>query len=419
MNNYDAIIVGAGPSGLMASIQAAKSGARVLVIEKNKKPGVKLSITGGGRCNITNAEFNNKILLKNFGEAEKFLYSPFSIFSVKETFDFFEKKGLPLITEARNRVFPKTQNAEDVLNLLVKEAKKVRVQFKFSTRVKKLKSQDNKITTAITDNGEYTAKAFILATGGLSAPKTGSTGDGFKILKNLGHSVSDPSPNLVPLQTKAKWVHHLAGVTLSFMTARFQQNGKTFLKKTGKILFTHFGVSGPLIINSSPVVLDKLKKSPIRISIDCFPDTEFNDLEKRILRNFNQNKNKQTKNALKDLLPQKLLNVTLSMTAPHFQTKLVNNVTKEERKKFVHILKDLGFEISGGAGFEKAIIADGGVTLKEIDTKHMRSKLFNNLFITGDLLDIRRPSGGYSLQLCWTTGFVAGKNVQKLLKEYE
>ncbi|MCR4306546.1 MAG: aminoacetone oxidase family FAD-binding enzyme, partial [Candidatus Yonathbacteria bacterium] len=406
---YDLIVIGGGPSGMMAAGRAAELGARVLLLEKNRHLGEKLKITGGGRCNITNAEFNVRTFLENFPQSKEFLFSPFSKFSAKDTFTFFEEKGLPLVVEARKRAFPASQKAFDVFLTMEKYIRVHRVKVEKSARVSSLKKKDGKIVSVkLSDGKEYSARYFALATGGTAAPETGSTGDGFKMLSKLGHIIAKPNPNIVPLKTSAKWVHSLSGTTLSFMTIRFKQNGKTKIKKTGKILFTHFGVSGPLILNSSYEVRKLLKEGPVEASIDLFPDTEENDLDRRVQNLFEKNKNKKLKNMFSELLPKALAEEIVALPELGLSQRTINSITREERKKLVKKMKDLTFPITGTLGFDKAIIADGGVILEEVDLKNMTSKLYPNLYLLGDTLSINRPSGGFSLQMCWTTGFVAG-----------
>jgi len=413
-DSYDCIVIGGGPSGMMAAGIAAKNGARVLLLEKNKVFGQKLTKTGGGRCNITNAEFDTKKFLENFPKSKQFLYSPFSQFSVQNTFSFFEKLGLPLVVEARKRAFPKSQSATDVRDTLLAFTKKYNVEVVTNVTAKRFVTEAGKIIAVETNIGKLHAKNFILATGGIGGDlHKGTHNIGFEMLAHIGHTIHKPNPNLVPLKTSAKWVHRLSGVTLSFMTLRFHQNQKVFLKKTGKILFTHFGISGPLVINASTEVLDKLKNGPVRATIDCFPDTNHADLDKRIRKLFDQNKNKQIKNVLSEIVPKKLSDAVLFFIDEHFGNVKVHSVFKEERKKIVHILKELAFPITGSMGLSWSIVADGGVDLTEIDFKTMSSRLYPNLHITGDVLNINRPSGGYSLQLCWTTGYVAGTHAAK------
>lgn len=406
---YDLIVVGAGASGLMAAGIAAERGLSVLVLEKNKELGKKLKITGGGRCNIYNAEFDTKKLLDNYGEAKKFLFSPFSKFAAQESVDFFDRIGLPTVVQARKRAFPETEKAMDVFKALHAYCLKHKVEFKTTTPVTKITKNDQGISSLVSKREKFYAKSYILSTGGYAAPETGSTGDGFRFLEKLGHSIHKPSPNIVPLTTQEAWVHELAGLSLSFMKIRFMQDGKTHIRKTGKILFTHFGISGPLILNAAKEVKALMQGGPVTASIDMFPDTAIGDLDRKIWRLFEQNKNKQIKNVLPELVPKKIAAVVLKLSG--IPDKPVNEISKTERGDLARICKDLQFPISGTLGWDKAVIADGGVSLDEIDFTTMQSKLVPNLYILGDLLHINRPSGGYSLQLCWTTAFIAGESV--------
>ncbi len=427
---YDLAIIGAGPSGMMAGIIAAKNGASVVILEKNDKVGNKLRITGGGRCNITNATFDNRKFLDNFPEAKKFLFSPFSKFSAQDTFNFFESVGLDLVTEARNRVFPKSQKALDVVKALEKELKNNGVEIRTKSEVIDMRktSCDNEeedcsdgkreISSVILKSGEkILAKNFAIATGGMASPKTGSTGDGFRWLKKLGFKIKSPNPNIVPLKTDSKILHNISGTTWSFMRIKFIQDGKVKLKKLGKILFTHFGLSAPLILNSSFEVKKLLNQGRVFASIDLFPDTEENDLDKRILKLFEKNKNKKLKNILPELLQQKLSIAILEHYPKVFKDREVNSITKEERKDLVKLIKQIPMEITGTLGMDKAVIADGGALLEDIDFSSMASKKYSNLYLLGDILNINRPSGGYSLQMCWTTGFVAGEDIAKKIKK--
>ncbi len=405
---WDVIVIGGGASGMMAALTAAENGKRVLILEKNKHLGEKLKITGGGRCNITNANFNTRDFLKIYGKAEPYLHSPFSKFSAKDTFAFFESRGLPLVVQARNRAFPKTEKATDVCALLTKAIQKAGVTVMTNAPVKKILHADSLITGVLTAQGEFNATSYILATGGQSHPETGSTGDGFKWLRDLGHSIKDPTPTIVPLAVDEEWIKSLAGVSLSFMKISFFLEGKRQFSKKGKILFTHFGLSGPLILNSATQVSELLQSGWVRAEIDAYPDTDHGTLEKHILKVFDANKNKMLKSVFKEITPEGTSHAIMTLLPEiNFETK-VHSVSKEDRKKIMHLLKALPVTVTNLMGFDRAVVADGGVTLDEIDTKTMQSKILKNMFVTGDLLHINRPSGGYSLQLCWTTGYVAG-----------
>jgi predicted Rossmann fold flavoprotein len=410
---YDLIVIGGGPSGMMAGGRASELGARVLLIEKNKELGKKLSITGGGRCNITNAEFDIRKFLNHFKEAQNFLYSPFSKFSAKDTFEFFEKRKLTLVTESRKRAFPKSQNASDVMNVMKRYVEKGGVEIKLNTRVKSVEKINSGDTFAVKtkDDKIYKATNVAIATGGMSAPKTGSTGDGFKFLRKLGHTIDEPNPNVVPLKTNERWVHSLSGTSLSFMKISFIQGGKVRIKKIGKILFTHFGISGPLILNSAYEVKKLLENGKVYASIDLFPDTNEGNLDRTLWRLFEKNKNKKLKNIFSELIPESLAEIILNFPEVDLADSYVHSITKDDRKKIMKIMKNLVFEITGTLGFDKAVITDGGISLDEVNFKNMTSKLHKNLYLLGDVLNVNRPSGGFSLQLCWTTGWVAGSDI--------
>ncbi len=407
---YDVIVVGGGSSGMMAAGVAAGRGKRVLLVEKNAVLGQKLKISGGGRCNVTNAETDHQILLKNYGTADKFLYSLFSQYDTKSSIDFFESRGLKLKTEDRKRMFPVTDNAFDVFRVLETCLEETHVTILSRTTVRGFALEAGKITGVKTDTGIYSADSYILATGGLSHPETGSTGDGFTWLKNLGHVIVDPTPTIVPISVKEKWVKALSGITLTDSKITFYVDKVKSFQKKGNILCTHFGLSGPTILNSSSQVSDLLHTGEVTATIDLFPAVDHGALEKNIIAVFDANKNKMLKNVFGDIVPKGSEAVLLEYLKVDGDTK-VHSVTKEDRKKMVQQLKALPLTITGLMGFDRAVVADGGLPMNEIDTKTMRSNRILNLFVTGDLLHVRRPSGGYSLQLCWTTGYVAGMNV--------
>lgn len=412
--SYDVLVIGGGASGMMAAGRAAERSKKVLLLEKNKKLGEKLRITGGGRCNITNAEFDTRKLLKFYGKAEQFLFSPFSQFGVKETFSFFESRGLPLIVEENNRAFPKSQKAEDVAKVMEAYVKKGDVMVLTDSVVTKIHMSDGKITNVSVGGEMYKAKEYIFATGSMSHKETGSTGDGFAWLKDLGHTVVNPTPTIVPLKTKEAWSKEPAGVSLADMKIYFYVDGKKFLVKSGPLLFTHFGLSGPLILNSAHAIANELHAGIVTATIDIFPKLDLGALEKQIISIFDVNKNKVFKNIVKEFVPDGMSKGILALVSESIDvTKQVNAISKEERKILVNILKALPLTVTGLMGFDKAVIVDGGISLNEIDTKTMRSKKISNLFVTGDLLHINRPSGGFSLQLCWSTGYVAGSHASE------
>ena len=413
--HFDVIVIGGGASGLMAAGRAAENGAKVLLLEKNKKMGEKLKITGGGRCNITNAEYDTHELLRHYGPAGKFLFSAFAKFGVKETFSFFEGRGLPLVIEARKRAFPSTHKAMDVYNVLEKYVKGGNTTIKLNSPVTKVNFERGHIISISCSGQEYFASNFIFATGGATHRETGSTGDGFGWLKKIGHTVVDPTPSIVPLSVADAWVKKLSGITLEEMKITFFTDGVKSFSKNGRLLFTHFGLSGPLILNSASKVSDLLRSGTVTAIIDPFPSEDLGALEKRIIGVFDQNKNKMLKNVLGEIVSAGIYKGILSLIADDPDTKekidvekKVHSITINERKTLVHLVKSLPVTITSLMGEDRAVVSDGGVSLEEIDMRTMKSKVVDNLYVTGDLLHINRPSGGYSLQLCWTTGYIAG-----------
>lgn len=409
-NNYDVIIIGGGASGLMAAAVAGESGQSVLLLEKNAELGKKLSITGGGRCNILNAEEDERLLLANYGEADKFLFSAFSQYGMQDTYDYFESRGLKLKVEGRKRAFPASESAADVVRLLTDEMKKYAVDVQANCKVESLYAVDGKIEYVQVDSQRLQAKRYVLATGGTSKPETGSTGDGFKWLKSMGHSVNEPTPNVTPLATKESWPADVSGIKATAADITFYVGDKKKFKSSGDILFTHFGISGPTVLNSASKVADLLKQGAVTATIDCYPKTDQKQLDAQVIDILHQHKSKQLRNTLRYIAPDGLGRALESLLSPAELSIKNSELPKNIRLKMVKLLKALPLTIDKLMGFEKAVVADGGLDLKDIDTRTMQSKKINNLYITGDLLDINRPTGGYSLQLCWTTGYIAGKN---------
>lgn len=407
---YDVIVIGGGAAGMMAAGRAAERGLKTLLLEKNAVLGQKLSITGGGRCNITNAEDQERLLLAHYGSAEKFLYSSFVQFGTDDTFSFFASLGLPLVVQEGKRAFPKTERASDVVHALRSYMQRGGVEIRTQAIVTALLADLTRVS-GVQVNGEVlTADTFILATGGRSRPETGSTGDGFQWLRDLGHSVQEPTPSVVPLAVRDGWIHALAGMSLPDAKITFMVSGKKQFSLKGRILCTHFGLSGPLIFNAAAQVADLLHAGPVTAAIDLFPQLDLGALDDQLTSIFDHNKNKELKNVMKFVTPSGTAEAIMTLMPSLNGEKHVHSVTKTERKIIVHALKALPVVITGLMGYERAVVADGGLILKEIDGKTMRSRKFENLFVTGDLLHISRPSGGYSLQLCWTTGWVAGSN---------
>ena len=411
MKAFDVIVVGGGPAGMMAAGHAAEYGRRVLLLEKNRSLGEKLKLTGGGRCNITNAEFDTRTFLSFFGDAAKFLFSPFSRFSVRDTFEFFEGRGLPLfISDDRKRAFPKSEKASDVLRVLEEYMHEHEVEIRYGITAEHLLMENGRIAGVETNRGIFRAESIVLATGGAAYRETGSTGDGFDWLRETGHTVADATPDIVPLRVKEPWVKDLSGTSLDPMRITFTAGGGEKLVKQGKILFTHFGISGPLILNSANEVKKLLRQGPVAAAIDLFPGFEPPEVDRRILEVFNENKNKIVRNVVRQIAPNGMARALAANLSSELMEKKVNVVTQEERRMIALAAKGLSLTVTGTMGYDWAVVCDGGVPLTEVDTRTMASRLHPNLFVVGDLLHVSRPSGGYSLQLCWTTGFIAGGN---------
>lgn len=408
--DYDVVVIGGGASGLMASAVASSRGRRVLLLEKNPELGRKLAITGGGRCNIMNAETDIRTLLSHYGHATEFLYSPFATFGPAETRSFFEKQGLPLKEESRQRIFPVSESATDVVAFFERLLAKHNVIVHLNEPVQQLLHTEGHLTSVRTSSANYTASNYILATGGLSHPETGTTGDGLKWLHQLEHTIHTPNPSLVPLIAPEDWVHRLSGTSLERARITFRNKAGTH-HTTGRILFTHFGLSGPTILNSAIEVCRLLESGPVTATIDLFPGMDDAIIQTTVANTLRTNSNKALKNVLKELVPPGLSSAVAFLLPPEQIDRKVHSVTRAERQQLIELLRALPLTITGTKGNDWSIVSDGGIDLREVDTRTMRSLLFDNLFLTGDILHINRPSGGYSLQLCWTTGAVAGMNV--------
>jgi hypothetical protein len=416
---WDVVVVGGGPAGMMAAGRAAQAlrergqKPRVLLLEKNKSLGQKLLITGGGRSNITNAEFDTRKLLSKFKESDQFLFSAFSQFDVAKTLDFFHTRGMETKEEALGRVFPASNKSQSVLETLLRYIKESGVEILTNASVEGFVAEGGKITSVrLKNKKEIFAKAFILATGGLSHPETGSTGDGFLWLQNLGHTVVPPSTALVPITTSDEWSHKISGVSLQNVKITLFQNGQKQYTSVGKLLFTHLGLSGPGILNASSEIGELLKYGEVELQIDLVPHFSYDTLNAKLQELFKTHSNKKLKNVLDDVVPGALISPLSEISKINFDT-FCNSVSRDDRLKLVKLFKHVPTHPTGLLGVDKAIITSGGVALEEVDFKTMRSRKYENLYVVGDLLNIDRPSGGYSLQLCWTTGFVAGTSAAK------
>lgn len=406
---YDIAVIGAGPAGMMAAGKAADKGTKVVLIEKNNRFGKKLLLTGKGRCNITNSDFDARSFVNEFGKNGKFLFSALHKFGPEDTIKFFNERGLPTKIERGNRVFPKSDRSNDVLRVLENFLRETGVKIMKGTEVKSFIKKDQLIAGVKTSSGEIIADKYILCTGGLSYPATGSTGDGFKWLKQMGHTVIPPKPALVPVILKEKWIKELEGLSLKNVKISIYQNNKKQIEQFGEALFTHNGLSGPIILEMSKRIGELLKTELVKLAIDFKPALEFETLDKRIQRDIQENSAKMFKNSLDWLLPQKLIPVVVKLSGIKPEKK-AGELTRKERRKLLHLLKEFELEVVGLANIDEAIITVGGVSLKEVDPQTMQSKLFSNLYFAGEILDLDGPTGGYNLQVCWTTGSVAGQS---------
>lgn len=409
---FDVIVIGGGPAGIMAAIRAGELGAKVALIEKNANLGNKLLLTGGRRSNITKAEYNPKEFIKKYGKEGGFLLHPLSVFGVRETIKFFEEKGLKTKIEKDNRVFPESNQASDVLAVLNKLLKDNKVLVILASKVKKIQKENNRILSIILENNqELQAKSYVICSGGKAFPQTGSTGDGYIFAKELGHTIENLRPALVPVNIEESWIKELEGVSLKDVKLTIFQNNKKKETVIGDMIFTHFGLSGPIVLNMSKTIGELLEKGEVKIVLDLNPNLDIESLDKVVQSYFSKNINKVFKNCLLDLLPPKIISVIIEMSKIS-ESKKINEITKEERRRLVKLLKEIEMTVSSLLGFREALITQGGVSLKEIDSKTMKSKLIDNLFFAGEVINLHGPTGGYNLQLCWSTGYLAGQSAK-------
>ena len=405
------IVIGAGAAGMMAAYRAAECGAKVLLLEKNEKTGKKIFITGKGRCNVTNA-CDTEELFQNVVRNAKFLYSAFYGFSNFMVMDFFENAGCPLKTERGNRVFPVSDHSSDIIRAMENKLRMLGVEIRLNTEVSEILDNGERVTGAILKKGKREeADAVIVATGGISYPLTGSTGDGYEMAKKAGHTITTLLPALVPFEIKEQEAKELQGLSLKNVKASLvdEQSGKSIYEGFGEMLFTHFGVSGPLILSASSYYGEKEKQKGCLLNLDLKPALTEEQLDKRILRDFEENKNKQFKNAIGGLFPARLIPVMIKLSGINPE-KPVNEITKEERKYFVSVIKGWKLKITGTRDFKEAIITRGGVQVKEINPSTMESKKRKGLYFAGELLDLDALTGGFNLQIAWSTGYLAGES---------
>lgn len=427
------IVIGGGPAGMFAAYFAAKNGHQVTLLEQNEKLGKKLYITGKGRCNITNAGEMEE-LFANVCSNPKFLYSAFYSYTNEQVIEFFKANGLPIKTERGNRVFPVSDRSSDVIAALTKALKTAGVEVYLHTRAVNIETEtvldeagepliaDKKtglikkmVKGVVLENGKkISTDALVLATGGISYPSTGATGDGYRFAEKLAHKIVEPTPSLVPFEVKEHWVTQMQGLALKNVAVAIEREGKKIYEDFGEMLFTHFGVSGPMILSASasvkPAYFKDFTKDLI-LKIDLKPALDREQLDKRILKDFAEAKNKQYKNSIQKLLPSKMIPVIIELSGIDPEKK-VNEITKEERQTLVNLLKALPITIIGLRGWNEAIITKGGVSVKQVNPSTMESKLVNGLYFAGELLDLDAMTGGYNLQIAWSTGYLAGNSIE-------
>lgn len=404
------IVIGGGPAGMMAAYAASCQGHAVTVLEQNEKLGKKLFITGKGRCNITNAgDMDN--LFANVMSNRKFLYSAFYTFDNEQVLSFFENQGLRTKVERGNRVFPLSDHSSDVIAALNRALKSQNVDIQLHTKVQSLLIRDEAACGVVLSDGKTVeADDVIVATGGISYPSTGSTGDGYRMAEESGHVLVECTPSLVPFETKEDWVKDLQGLSLRNVTVSIYHGKKKLFEDFGEMLFTHFGVSGPLVLSASGMIKPVQFKQELCMYIDLKPALDAEQLDKRILREFDAAMNKQLKNVIGSLMPAKMIPVVIRLSGID-PDKKVNEVSREERQHLVRLLKRLPLTINGLRGWNEAIITKGGVSVKDINPSTMESKKISHLFFCGEVLDLDALTGGYNLQIAWSTGYLAGISV--------
>lgn len=401
------IVVGGGAAGVMAAIKAAQRGKKVLIIERNDRLCKKLFITGKGRCNVTNNKDVEEII-KNIPGNGNFMYSSLYTFTNYDLMKMIEEKGVKLKVERGDRVFPESDKSSDIIRCFEKYLSENNVEIMLNARVSEIIVENGRVIGVKINNRIINADSVIIATGGKSYPLTGSSGDGYEFLKKLGHNIVDIKPSLVPLVAKEAWIKELMGLSLKNAELTVKRNNKKIYSDFGEMLFTHFGISGPIVLSASRSVVDLLP-GEAEVFIDLKPALSFNELDKRLLKDFETYINKQFKNSLNDILPQKMIPVIIELSGIDPE-KAVNVISKEERHKVVKLLKEFKVTIIGTRPIDEAIITRGGVNVKEVDPSTLESKLIEGLYIVGEILDVDGVTGGFNLQIAFSTGYCAGLN---------
>lgn len=401
-----AVVVGGGPAGMLAAAAAAQRGHEVTLVEKNEKLGKKLYITGKGRCNLTNAA-DFEAFFRNIPRNPKFLYSAFSAFGNADLIALVESLGVPLKKERGGRVFPVSDKSSDVISALARHLKNCGAQVALNTAVRSIDIKDGRVFGVRTEGGYLPCDAAVIATGGVSYPLTGSTGDGYAFARAAGHTVLPPKPALIPMVTKEDWPKALAGLTLKNVRLTAFSGKKAVFEEIGEMLFTHFGVSGPLVLSASSLVR---QDDEVELSIDLKPGLTAQQLDARVLRDFAAYANKSVRNGMADLLPQRLIPVVLSEAGVE-EEKHVHQITKEERAAIVGTLKALKLHVAGYRPIQEAIVTRGGVSVKEINPSTMESRLVKGLYFAGEVIDVDALTGGFNLQIAFSTGYLAGSSI--------
>lgn len=408
--DWDVVVIGGGPAGMMAAAHASARGRSVVLLEKNRKLGKKLAITGGGRCNVTNNRPVVRDMLGQYRSSGKFLFSTFMQHGVAETIAWFKERGVELVEENEGRLFPETQQAETIRATLAQELVTSGVTVKCGVSVTNIaRDARSQRFTITTDYGEFCADSCVVATGGSSYPETGSTGEGFLWLQALGHTVVPDNMALVPLAVAVPWISRLSGITLPEIKIAVYLNNKKHSSHGGKLLFTHVGITGPTVLNLSHLVGELLIEGPVTLKVDFLPNNDTGELKALFTELLAGSSNKKIKNVIAELVPAAIGAVILEEASVDGDTPC-HSVSKTERVKILQTLKAFPLPIKGLLGSDKAIVSAGGVVLEEVDFKTMESRIVPGLYLVGDVLNINRPSGGYSLQLCWSTGVVAGSH---------
>ncbi|PLX97940.1 MAG: aminoacetone oxidase family FAD-binding enzyme [Desulfuromonas sp.] len=407
MNHYDIIVIGGGPAGIFAAGFAARQGARVLLLEKNKRCGAKVLITGKGRCNITNDETDPRIFSQAFGRQGKALLTALHAFGVRDTIDFFEQRGLPLQIERGGRVFPVAGGAAGVQKVLDRFLQECGVTLLNNCPVRRLELEGERVVAAMTPAGRFSADRFIIATGGLSYPETGCTGDGYRWAEECGHRLTPPEPALVPVFLAEEWTGELMKFNLKNVRIALQQSERTVTERFGEAFFTAGGIGGPIVLDMSSEIRDVLKQGEAVLLLDLKPAVSEELFDKRLQREFAENSNRDFSNSLGTLLPKDMIPLFIRLSAIPPARKC-HSITRGERAQLLKLFKGLKLHVRGVDGFAKAIVTSGGVTLADIDMRTMRSKKITNLYFAGEMIDLDGPTGGYNLQLCWSTGYLAG-----------